>query len=249
MMELPDLKKLDVNDIKSKPVKFIVTIFILLFFLILIGFLISQSVRYFTDQYVNVFGWEPNGPPKQMKADTVGIATPPTLNPKVDSFSTPRKVVSKGPEVKLLPILQPKKILKPSPLKQETVKNDTVVKQQTTVTGDHAHVISGNNNSVGVNGDVNFNKEKELTDRDKTNLWDLIEKEKQRTKSNPNCFIVSMTMNSNGQKLAGQITEFLKSAGYKFKGSGIIFPGQGMLDDVTVNIRDSCIQIAIGYLK
>lgn len=125
-------------------------------------------------------------------------------------------------------------------------KRDTVATQQTTVTGDNAHVVSGNNNQVGVNGNVYA--EKELTAIDKINLINFIENLKKQKGVNPDCFMLMVATNSNGQKVASQIGEFLVSKGYKLNGSGTAF-GSGIMRGISINIFQDCLQITVGYLQ
>lgn len=108
---------------------------------------------------IKVFGIEVNQRPK---ADTIKEAYPIVrhdtffVSPNKDSISKHPISITQSSSNKKKPIV---------------VVKDTSAKQTTSVEGDNTHVISGNNNQVGVNGNVNINSEKQLTPTDKINLY------------------------------------------------------------------------------
>lgn len=69
-----NLKNFDVENIKSKPVKYLVMFSILIFSIVFSYIMISIAVKFSTGKYVNVFGWEPNAP--KDKPDTIYLQPP-----------------------------------------------------------------------------------------------------------------------------------------------------------------------------
>jgi hypothetical protein len=116
-------------------------------------------------------------------------------------------------------------------------------------TGREIHVVNGPN--YGVNG--NISNEAQLTENDKIELVSFINKLKKDSSSNTMSFLISTLSASNGAKVALQITEYLKSIGYKYEGGGSVVsqPFSGVrigLRRLDPQTKDLIIDIVVGVL-
>ncbi|NOW94009.1 hypothetical protein [Mucilaginibacter sp. SG564] len=114
--------------------------------------------------------------------------------------------------------------------------------------GDNGHIVNGPNS--GINGDVNINQEKRLSENDKIALLNFIETTKKKYNFNPKCFAITMVNNSNGNLIASQIESLLKQQGYTMNGdygTSMRYPPlKGIMIDK--NKSSDCLDIDIGTL-
>jgi hypothetical protein len=111
------------------------------------------------------------------------------------------------------------------------------------------HVVNGPN--YGINGNVS--NEKQLTEEDKNQLISFIEKTKRDSASKTMNFMVMISQTSNGAKVAFQISEYLKSRGYKLVGNGTLIGESFSGVQITVRRRfqsdvEKTIEINVGVL-
>jgi hypothetical protein len=89
----PKFKDFDLSEVKSRPMKFLILWFCILFALTLL-FFFGKAI---SGRYVNVFGWEPNGPYRKdtilySKKDTFFISTP-TIGASLPKVETKKQQV------------------------------------------------------------------------------------------------------------------------------------------------------------
>lgn len=106
------------------------------------------------------------------------------------------------------------------------------------------HTVNGNN--FGVNGNVY--SERSLTKNEKDSLLKYVENAKKIYGIKTNCVSITITNYSNGQKIASEISEFLKAKGYNIGSVGTAYTSD-ILNGISIEkgIYD-CIGITIGIL-
>ena len=130
--------------------------------------------------------------------------------------------------------------------------SSTINSVETPVTGNNNHVVSGNNNTVGVNGDININKSLRLSDE--YLIWVYNYTDSLRTSTGTTkAILVSTAPYSNAPLVAEQLISYFKLKGYTIIGNGTLYPGPG-----TPNLQrfaigpfenKSGMQIDIGYFE
>ena len=200
--------------IKHNFVKFVIIV-ILIILVCIVG------VGLLTNKHINFLGIEFNGNIQQKqtenKRDTVFVVQKPTLQSVIDDKKN----------VKFRPSTFPKKPLK-----------DTV--PQTSINAkDNSHVISGNNNQVGVNGDVNYGVQQRFLNQE---ILDKIISRQPKRNGKINIWFVRDDKES--YNYGNEIFQTLWINGYKnIKGTGWFLPGCNdevkleMAKDSTLNIK------------
>ena len=200
--------------IKHNFIKFIIVVLLAIIICIV-------GVGLLSNKHINFLGIEFNGDIKEKesenKKDTVFIVQKPTL----------QSVISDKKTVKFRPSTFPKQTLK-----------DTMPKTSIDAK-DNSHVINGNNNQVGVNGDVNYGVQQRHLDQ---TILDKIISRQPKTSGKINIWFVRDDKES--YNYGNEIFQTLWINGYKnIKGTGWFLPGCNdevkfeMAKDSTLNIK------------
>jgi hypothetical protein len=92
-----------------------------------------------------------------------------------------------------------------------------IAKPNTEIHGDNAHVVSGHDNKVGVNGDVNINALKKLSESDKGNIINSIKHLQGLDSVDRETVMVSRESDAGNVIVFKEIQELLINNGYKLK--------------------------------
>lgn len=201
------------EEFKDKTFKIVVAIALAVVLLILIAFTAITILKIRAGEHVKIFGLEYNIPKDHpdtiyksiaLNAESAAKTLFKPENPKLESHAkkTYQHLLKNNDTDKKITI--------------PTLAKNVNAGDNSGNVGDNGHVVNGIN--YGINGDVNINRERQLTNQDKIRLLDFIESLKKKKGVNPTCFTMALTNNSNGTKLAGQIEEFLKQQGYTTSG-------------------------------
>ena len=125
---------------------------------------------------------------------------------------------------------------------------DSARKTKPQIKGNNNHVISGDNNNVGINGDVYLNKEKELNEATKKNVLEYIANLQKGVAEKIKCATIYLEQSSSGKKLFNQLKDFLEKEGYIIKDAGFTVQ-QEPQKSIGMDIVDNCLLIVVGILE
>lgn len=196
----------------------------------------------------------------------VGLSTDRHINLWVVEFNADKKDIQKTPDTALMTknvkpdtvyiASKQDRLPKNFPIlglekKTTSKKADTVAKQQATVTGDNAHVISGNNNKVDVNGDVNISQQPELNEWYRAFFIRHIDQVKKDSSITSNKIIIHMGNGSNAGKLASQLRTYLEGKGYEVSSATTFesFTGIGVAAGIYFDNTTKAVDIYIGNIS
>lgn len=221
------------EEIKDKGLKLFVRVLAIIVLLIIIILFIITFNKINNNEHVKFLGFEFNIPdPKTVDNNQKSQETQDSPANKLENpISKTKAKISK-------PIIFTSKKTKLIDSLVETKINKQPIIQA-------KNVNTGTN--LGQVGDNYISNEKQLTDYDKAELLNFIETIKKKYNFNPVCVSISSTPNSNGGKIASQITDFLIEKGYTFQGSGIAF-SNGVIKGIVIDKMGDCLQITIGTL-
>lgn len=95
---------------------------------------------------------------------------------------------------------------------KKTIKSMPKGKGDMIIKGDNNHVVQGDNN--GINGDVNFNTEPQLSQQDKDQILKLIHDYEMQNNIKFVAFNIVIEVNSKSRTYAEQLNDFLVGKGY-----------------------------------
>lgn len=183
---------------------------------------------------INFFGIEASKSTSQNSSTTTSKSNDTIILPKSSTIlknTTPPTISQKSRNVN-------------SDINVNTGKNNGNIGGENNKVDNRVHQIIGENN--GINGDVNILNEHQLSEEDKANLLDEIKRKENELGITIKCFSTILTTTSNGQKVASQIGEFLKSRGYVLQSTGV---GAGKpLQGLEFQVDGGCVIIFIGTL-
>ena len=145
-----------------------------------------------------------------------------------------------------------KVLFRTNPVITKSLIGDTVMKNQTTISGgSDIHTITGNGNHDIINGNVEVKEPKLLSEKDLQNIYDVTMK---YYKEQPQKFIsLEKCDYSNAANIFKQINDFFKEKGVKFSiGFAMMDPGAPIIQEVSINpyaTNGKEINILVGKFK